>query len=169
MKTTAAHIVTLFAIALVCGCNQVPVVETATAKNDSLGEHLINANRYIAGSEAKQIDGYVERRGWTPTTLIGGTRVWETVAGSGRIELDDTVVVDYRLEAIDGQVFYSHATDTVVAGRMQPTRGLDAALLTLSHGSEATVIVPSEQGYGVMGDGDRVGRRMILVYKVKVK
>lgn len=154
---------------LMSACHDVPVVEVSTDRPDSLSERLLNANKYIAGSEEKQIDSYISRRGWQMERLGGGARVMETVAGEGRVEADDTVMFDYSLEAIDGQVIYRQVSDTVIAGKMQPTRGLDAALLTLGRGSRATVILPSEQGYGVMGDGDRVGHRMILIYKIEVK
>ena len=56
-----------------------------------------------------------------------------------------------------------------MAGHLQPTRGLDAALRTLAEGSKAKVILPSEQAYGIVGDGDRIRTRTVLVYIVEVK
>ncbi len=150
-------------------CRQVPVVEVENSAGDTLAEHNATANRYLAQSEETQIQAYVERRGWQMQRLNGGTRVMETATGSRKIDYEDTVVVEYDLETIGGQTVYRGVTDTVVAGRLEPTRGLDAALRTLSRGSQAVVIVPSGQAYGVVGDGDRVTTRMILVYKLKVK
>lgn len=159
----------MLATILAAACREVPVVELESAPSDSLRENLINANRYIAGSEETQMERYIERRGWQMTKLSGGARVMETSRGSGhKVEYEDTLTVSYSLEAIDGKMIYRQVTDTVVAGHLQPTRGLDAALLTLNHGSEAVVIMPSEQGYGVVGDGQRVGPRMILIYKIKI-
>lgn len=154
---------------LTVSCHDVPVVEISSPAEDTLRENLINANRYIAGSEATQIDSYIERRGWQMKRLAGGARVMETHPGKGRhVDYEDTLSINYTLEAIDGKVIYRNVCDTVVAGHLQPTRGLDAALRSLSHGSEAVVILPSEQGYGVAGDGERVGPRMILIYKIKI-
>lgn len=159
----------LLAAVLMAACRDVPVVETEAQQGNSLKENLINANRYIAGSEEAQIDGYVGRRGWQMQKLAAGARVMETARGTGRrVEYEDTLHISYRLEAIDGQTLYGSVDDTVVVGRLQPTRGLDAALRTLHHGSQAVVVLPSEQGYGVAGDGDRVGPRMILIYKIKI-
>ena len=59
-------------------------------------------------------------------------------------------------------------TDTVVVGRLQPTRGIDAALRTLRHGDRARIILPSEQAYGVLGDGHRITTRMVLIYDLTV-
>jgi len=52
---------------------------------------------------------------------------------------------------------------------MQPNRGLDAALMTLRQGSQARVILPSEQAFGVAGDGDRIKSRLVLIYDVTVE
>ena len=162
-----AYILAIVA-ALFGACRDVPVVETESPAAD-LTENLINANRYIAQSEEAQIEAYAQRRGWTMTTLPCGARIMVTDAGRGKAVMpDETVIIDYSVGAINGQTIYSHVTDTVVAGHLQPTRGLDAALLTMRHGGRARVILPSEQAYGVVGDGDRIGTRTVLVYDVRV-
>ena len=150
-------------------CRDVPVVEQQAYRGDTLKESLIDANRHIARSEEVQIDNYIARRQWTMQRLPSGVRVMRTEAGSGgAVDYEDTVAITYRLEALSGQVVYSHVADTVVAGKLQPTRGLDAALRTLHRGDRATVIVPSEQAYGVLGDGNRVSSRMVLIYDIKI-
>ena len=85
------------------------------------------------------------------------------------VKPDETLIISYRVEAINGTVIYNNVLDTVVAGRLQPTRGLDAAILTLRHGSHARVILPSDEAYGVVGDGNRIGQRMVLVYDVRIE
>lgn len=160
---------TAFACLTMASCGDVPVVDMQPAKGDSLKENMINANRVIAHSEETQIDSYASRRGWQMQRLTGGARVLETRRGNGsKVGYEDMVIISYRMEAINGAVIYDNLRDTVVAGRMQPTRGLDAALRTLSEGSKAKVILPSEQAYGVAGDGNRVTSRMILVCDVEV-
>ncbi len=162
-------IIILFAAAMTA-CREVPVVEVETGRTDTLQERNATANRYLSQGEESQISAYIERRGWQMQRLTGGTRVMETRRGTGgRIDYEDTVVVEYDLAALNGAVIYNGVIDTVVAGHLEPTRGLDAALRTLSRDSEAVVIVPSGQAYGVVGDGDRVPTRAILVYKLKVK
>lgn len=150
-------------------CGDVPVVDVQPAKGDTLKENLINANRVIAQNEETQIDAYVERRGRQMQRLACGARVVETHGSHGpQVGYEDTVAIRYSVEAINGTVIYSNLCDTVVSGRLQPTRGLDAALRTLGEGSKAVVILPSEQAYGVAGDGDRVKSRMVLIYNVEV-
>lgn len=161
--------ITLVACLTMVSCSDVPVVDVQAPKGDTLKENMINANRHIAHSEETQIDAYVSRRGWEMERLTGGARVMETVAGKGpQVGYEDTVVFTYSVEAINGTVVYKDMNETVVSGRMQPTRGLDAALRTLREGSRATVVLPSEQAYGVAGDGKRITSRMVLVCKVNV-
>lgn len=151
------------------GCSDVPVVDVQSSHDNTLKESLINANRHIAHSEETQIDAYVARRGWQMDRLAGGSRVMETSRGKGsKVNYEDTIYLRYSMEAINGTTIYSHLEDTVVAGRLQPTRGLDEALRTLSEGSRAVIILPSEQAYGVAGDGDRVKSRMIVICRVEV-
>lgn len=166
-----SHLLLLAALGvmLCAACNNVPVVDSQAPASSGLKENLINANRFIAQSEETQIDAYAQRRGWQMATLPCGARVMVTEEGKGNaVKPDEVLIITYRLEAINGAVIYDNVTDTVVAGRLEPTRGLDAALLTLRHGSRASVILPSEEAYGVVGDGDRIGQRMVLVYDVKV-
>lgn len=155
---------------LFVSCREVPVVEPQQELGDVLKENRINANRLVAKSEENQIDAYVARRGWQMERLRGGGRVMVTREGNGKkIDYEETVVVRWSVETLGGERLYSNVTDTLVAGHMQPTRGFDEALLTLRHGSSARVVLPSEQGYGVVGDGDQIGSRTVLVYELIVK
>ena len=158
---------------LAVACRDVPVVEVATQKGDTLKESLINANRIIAQSEEQQIDAYLERRGWASEKLSNGVWVAEyrnsEVSLGQTIGYEDTVTLRYQVATLGGADIYDWRTDTVVCGHLKPTRGLDAALRTLHEGATARVIVPSEQAYGVVGDGDRIRTRMVLVYLVEVK
>lgn len=155
---------------MLTACNNVPVVETAEPAGRDMTENLINANRYMTQGEETSIDAYASRRGWKMTVLPCGARIMVTEEGKGApVAYDETVIISYRVEDLGGKTIYNNQLDTVVAGRLQPTRGLDAALLTMRHGGKARVIVPSELAYGMVGDGDRIGQRMALVYDVKVE
>lgn len=157
---------------LATGCREVPSYDIAAPKGDTLKESMINANRIIAQSENQQIDAYLERRGWDKKKLPNG--VWVAEYENSEVPLgqaigyEDTVVLRYNVSTLGGDNIYDRRTDTVVCGHLNPTRGLDAALRTLHENAVARVIVPSEQAYGVVGDGDRIRTRMVLVYLVEV-
>ena len=154
---------------LAASCREVPVIDATQPKGDTLRENMIGANRIIAHSEEQQIDSYATRHGWHMQRLAGGTRVMVTRHGQGgKVDYEDTVTLHYRVENLAGQTIYDSIEETVVAGRLKPVRGIDAALRTLTRGSQARVILPSEQAYGVVGDADRIGSRMVLVYFLEV-
>lgn len=157
---------------LAVACRDVPVVDVAPQKGDTLKENMINANRIIAQSEEQQIDAYLSRHGWKPERLTGGVRVSEM--GNSETHLhhaigyEDTVDIAYCVLTLGGDTLYNRREEEVVAGHLKPTRGLDAALLTLHEGASALVVMPSEQAYGVVGDGDRIRSRTVLVYQLEV-
>lgn len=166
------HILLPLLCLLAVACREVPTYDVGAApKGDSLRESMIRANRIIAQSEAQQIDSYLERRGWKKDRIDGGVWVAEyansEVPMGAALGYEDTVALRYRVETLGGEELYGWRRDTVVVGRLQPTRGLDVALRTLHRGTMARVIVPSEMAYGVVGDGDRIRSRMVLVYQVE--
>ena len=171
MKTVKYILPLLFLLA--AACREVPSYDLAAQKGDTLKENLINANRIIAQSEEQQIDAYLERREWPKKKLSNGVWVAEyensEVAPGRAIGYEDTVAIRYSVSTLGGNDIYDWRTDTVIAGHLQPTRGLDAALRTLHENTTARVIVPSEQAYGIVGDGDRIRTRTVLVYIVEVK
>lgn len=168
-KELGLFLILFFSVCLMSACNNVPVIDVTPQKGDTLKENMINANRIIAESEETQIDAYITRRGWHMQRLSGGARVMETHRGNGSpINYEDTVVVTYNIQAINGIPIYDQRRDTVVAGHLKPTRGFDAALRTLHRGSTAYFVLPSEQAYGVVGDGDKISTRMVLVFYVEV-
>lgn len=157
---------------LAVACRDVPVLNITQQKGDTLKESLINANRIIAQSEEQQIDAWLSRRGWQTECLSGGVRVLEMgnceTHRNVAVDYEDTINISYCVLTLGGDTLYGWREERLVAGHLQPTRGLDAALRTLREGVRALVIVPSEQAYGVLGDGDRIDTRMVLVYWVNV-
>ncbi|MDY5969796.1 MAG: FKBP-type peptidyl-prolyl cis-trans isomerase [Bacteroidales bacterium] len=153
---------------LLAACNNTPVIDTQKQGKPSYEENILNANKVVASAEETQIDSYVTRRGWHMTRLGDGVRYEEIKTGQGkRLNLEDRVAVAYKLEALDGTVIYDGQTDTVTLGRHEPCMGLDNAMTQLRDGSEARIIVPSAMGFGVLGDGDRIPARTVLIYQVK--
>ncbi|MCQ2297163.1 MAG: FKBP-type peptidyl-prolyl cis-trans isomerase [Bacteroidales bacterium] len=156
--------------ALMAACGEPPVVDVQQQQGDPLKENMINANKYFASSEENEIDSYIGRRGWKMQKLNNGTRLWEYQKGNGKeLQNEECVNVEYRLETLTGKVLYEKAEDMVIMGRGQAIAGLETALKSLTHGSKAKVIIPSAMAYGVVGDGDQISTRMVLVLDLTVK
>ncbi|MBQ0016833.1 MAG: FKBP-type peptidyl-prolyl cis-trans isomerase [Bacteroidales bacterium] len=165
-----------FAIAACCliwaACGEPPILnENNDANaNGNLKERMINANRYVIEHEETAINGYIERRQWAVSELSCGARLHLYKNGDGNtIQNDETIVVQYSVETLDGQTLYPSKQDTLIAGRLLPTEGLDAAILHMSHGSKAHVVVPSNVAYGVVGDQDRIPSRTPIVYDITIE
>ena len=147
-----------------------PMVVTPNVKGNDLKENMINANRTIARTEETSIDQYVARRGWSMTRLPEGARIMEYEVGKGAmVQYEDSVCVDYSVEALNGKMIYEGVSECFVAGRRQQMIGLDQAVLNLHFGSHAKVILPSHLAYGIGGDGDRIPQSTILVLDLEVK
>lgn len=160
----------LFLLPLLClACSEPPVINAPDPQGDPYKESMINANKTINSAEQTQIESYVQRHGWTMRQLSNGAWIEETSQGQGKpVDWDDTVTVRYRMEALNGKVIYPSEEETFVVGQNKPTVGLDRAVMELHRGSKARLIVPSSLGYGVVGDGDRVPARAVLVYHLEV-
>lgn len=164
--TISALIVLLLTTA---ACDRTPVIDVTHQSGDPLKENMINANKYIANAEDTEIENYIRRHNWSMRTLANGERLQVYASGSGAfVGYEDSVTVRYRLEALNGSVFYDSQEETFVAGRHQTVVGLDHAVMQLRRGSKARLILPSALGYGVMGDGDRVPSRAVLIYDLEI-
>ena len=153
-------------LASACG-DRTPVIELEPDNSTLVKENMINANRVVIQSEATQIESYLKRRGWDMKALPSGALYKEYTHGSGNAILaEEKVEVTYRLEALDGTAIYTNQIDTLQVGKRQVTPALDDLLQQLCYGSQAWMIAPSNAAYGVVGDGDRVGSRMVIVYNV---
>ena len=160
----------LFCLAAALGwdsCDRTPVVNVDTDKSALVKENMINANKVVIESESTQIESYMNRRGWKMRELPSGAFYMETLQGKGTaISPEETVEVTYKLEGLDGKNIYSHQIDTLKVGRREVTPALDDILQQLHYGSQAWMIAPSNAAYGVVGDGDRVGSRQVIVYNI---
>ena len=162
------HITCLLTLAtLFAACGDTPVIELPTDKSGEVKEHMINANRVVIQSENTQIEQYLQRRKWNTSPLPCGASCMIDNPGQGPlVNPDDTVVVQYRLEALDGSAFYTRQRDTLVVGRRHATVALDDLLQQMHYGGQAWLVAPSNSAYGVVGDGDRVPSRTVIVYHV---
>ena len=171
MKPVSLYIVILSCISfLLTGCHNDPPVVVVPQGGNNMKENMINANKTIAKSEETSIDEYIARRGWNMVKLSSGARYWEYEQGNGpKVEYEDSVHIHYNLEAINGKTIYSDVDEAFVAGRRQKIIGLDDVVLQLHHGSRARVILPSNLGFGIGGDGDRITQSAILVFDIYIK
>lgn len=131
------------------------------------------ANRYLLNEEEEEIANYVKRHGLDMVLTGTGLRYQILKQGSERkIEKGETVIIEYELHSITGDLIYSSENDGVrsfVVGEGVVESGLDEAMTYLHYGDVAKLIIPFHLGYGLHGDDDKIPEYATLVYTIKIK
>lgn len=130
------------------------------------------ANRYLVQKDRERIENYIERRGLDMQMSSSGLWYMITDTGSGdTIRENDRVSLRYNCNLLDGSEVYSSAERglmEVFMGRTAIEAGLDEGLRLLRGGGEAVFIIPSYLGHGLLGDGEKIPPRSVLVYRIRV-
>jgi FKBP-type peptidyl-prolyl cis-trans isomerase len=129
-------------------------------------------NRSLLQKDLDRIESYIERRGlemkMTPTGL------WYMIIEPGKgdsVKNDDLVSINYRSRLLDGTELYTSSElglKSIRIGRSTIEAGLDEGLRLLRGGGSALLILPSHLAFGLLGDGDKIPSRAILVYEIEV-
>lgn len=133
---------------------------------------LEDVNRYLIQKDRERIENYIERK--QLRMEMSPTGLWFQVINEGagnNISGNDIVTFEYRCDLLDGTEIYSSdesGPKRVRIGQTDIERGLDEGLRKLRSGGEAKFIIPSYLAHGLIGDGNRIPSRAILVYDVKI-
>jgi len=135
-------------------------------------DQIMVINRELVIKDRERIENYIRRKGLDMTMTPSG--LWYAIdeEGSGEQVKDGTAVVyDYECELLDGTLVYSSkdaGPASVKIGRSDIASGLDEGLRLVRKGSKATFIMPGYLGFGLMGDGNKIPSRAVIVYKINV-
>lgn len=169
MKHTPYILVALFLAA----CSQTPDNTKKTQEYSMFNENLITANKYLVKQDMEQIENYIKRRNWQMDTADGGIRYMITKHGEGlSVEQDPNVILNYRIELLDGTLCYDSQTDgkqNLVAGSSEMIVGLIKAFKFLRHGDEAVLILPPHAAKGLVGDLNKIPPHSVIVYYLGIE
>lgn len=130
-----------------------------------------NFNKDAALEELEQIDLVLERYRWPVIETGTGLRYWIYEKGNGRmIQRGDKIICDYSLKLLNGNEIYNSQNDdllTFEVGTGNVAPGLAEAVLLLHEGDKAKIIIPSNLGYGLAGDGNKIPNRATLIYDLQ--
>jgi len=135
-------------------------------------QKLETINKVLLDKDTENIQQFVNRRGWD--MKISQSGLWYMIYKNGegaKIEKNDLIVLKYKTWLIDGSLIYCSdslglKSFRVGQGGVEP--GLEEGVLLLNLGSYARFILPPHLAHGVVGDGDKIPGRAILVYDVEV-
>lgn len=133
---------------------------------------LEEMNRKMLQYESELIDSYIEKNNLKVIKTGTGLRYQIFNEGDGNlIKKGDVVTLEYELSLLSGELLYSSENDgnkVFLVSRGGVETGLEEAVLKLKNNSEAILILPSHLAHGLLGDGNKIPPKAILVYKIKV-
>ena len=124
--------------------------------------------------ETDQIKKYLNENGITQKPTATGLYVVERVKGDGpKAEPGDKVKVWYTGKLLDGTVFDASSNRNqafeFTLGQGRVIKGWDEGIAQMNQGSKATLIIPSNLGYGERGSGQRIPPFSPLVFEVELQ
>ncbi len=135
-------------------------------------QKLEEINKVLLSKDTENIQQFITRRGWQMQTTQSGLWFMIYEAGNGEeVGKNDQIELKYKLWLIDGSLISSSDSAGLKAfrvgqGGVEP--GLEEGVLLLKERSKARFILPPHLAHGVVGDGDKIPGRAILVYDVEV-
>jgi FKBP-type peptidyl-prolyl cis-trans isomerase FkpA len=162
-------LITVFVFTVMSCNNSQP---SGPVEKSPANDKMIDVNKYLVQKDNERIENYIERKNLTLKQTSSG--LWYTVLkeGSGDLYKDgSTVLIDYDSSLLDGTPCYSSSESgpkTIIIGKSDIESGLNEGLKLLKPGSEAIFILPPYLAYGLLGDGNLIPARAVIVYKVKI-
>ena len=133
---------------------------------------LEEMNRKMLQYESELIDNYVEKNNLNVIKTGTGLRYQLVKEGDGDLlKKGDIVTLQYELRLLSGELLYSSDNEgnkTFLVSRGGVESGLEEAVLKFRMNSEAILILPPHLAHGLIGDGNRIPPKAILVYSIKV-
>jgi len=135
-------------------------------------QKLEKINKVLLDKDTENIQQFIKRRGWDMKTSQSG--LWYMIYKSGegeKVKKNNLIELKYKTWLIDGSLIYSSDSlgiknFRVGQGGVEP--GLEEGVLLLNQGSCARFILPPHLAHGIVGDGDKIPGRAILVYDIEV-
>lgn len=161
----------LFLLVGLLSCEEAPE-NPVNQRTELMKSSMEKANRYLLNEEETDIQSYISRHHLDMVSTGTGLRYQILKRGVGsQIEKGQKVVLEYQLNSLKGDLFYSSEKDGVksfVVGEGTVESGLDEAVSHLHYGDVAKVIIPFHLGYGMHGDDNRIPEYATLVYLIKI-
>jgi len=167
------HLIYIFVILVFVSCDiQIKEETSSILDPNEYQKALEGANHMLNKSEDEQIEDYIIRHGWKMKQTGSGLRYMIYIDGDGeQVKNNSYVKFNCVLNLINAYVSYNSAEKgpmEAVIGKTDIPAGLIEGLLKLKEGDKAKLIVPSHLGYGLLGYGNDIPSKAILIYHIEV-
>lgn len=133
---------------------------------------LEKVNKVLVDNDTEIIKNYINRRNWEMS--VSATGLWYNVyfeGGGKKVNKRDYVELNYKLWLLDGTLLYSSDSTgpkKFIVGKGGVEAGLEEGVLFLTEKSKARFILPPHLAHGLIGDGDKIPGRAIILYDIEV-
>ena len=161
------HQLLLIACLFIASCHR---GEQQVVKEDSLQEHMINANKIMVKNESAEIEEFISRHSWKMTSTGTGLRYEIYRHGNGKkADVKNRVTICYTAYLLDGTLCYTVDEKnplTITLGHGEQIRGLEEGIMQMNEGDHARLVIPAHLGFGIAGDKNKIPRNSALYYDV---
>ena len=151
---------------------QQPAQDTTLTERQKIEEALLRVNQQLVEDDDREIEMFVERKGWQMQTTGSGLRYMFYERGRGeKVVTGKVVTLAYTVSLLDSTICYSSeqlGPKKFRLGHGGVERGLEEGVLLMRVGDKARMIMPPHLAHGLTGDGDCIPFRAIILYDVKL-
>ena len=165
-------VILLFAVSCRRTYNTQQLAEDTTEIERLKKEILLRVNQQLVEEEMAEIGAFAERNEWQMKTTESG--LWHMIYENGKGEratTGKTVTLEYTMSLLNSTVCYSSAqlgAKIFRLGQGGVEAGLEEGVLLMRAGDKARMIMPPHLAHGLVGDGECIPRRAIIVYDVEL-
>lgn len=137
-------------------------------------EPLIRVNKILVDKDSDRINKYAERRGWNLSVSNTGLYyeiIKKTENSKDSIRKGDVISIKYDVSLLDGTKCYSSDSSgikTFIFGNGEVENGLEEGLKMMYNGDKARLILLPHLAHGLLGDGNKIPPRSIIIYNVEI-
>lgn len=154
--------------------NQTPDVYMPPSKQDAkeLKEKLIDINKQLVKKDSIAIADYIEKKGWD--MQVTETGLWYEIYEKGngkKAETDKYASFEYTTSLTNDEVCYTSketGPKEFLIGQGGVEKGLEEGILLLHEGDKARFILPPYLAHGLVGDGDCIPARAVIIYDIEL-
>ncbi|MGI9527346.1 MAG: FKBP-type peptidyl-prolyl cis-trans isomerase [Weeksellaceae bacterium] len=162
----------LILIGIMTACKKNPPQYPTTYKNVGFMDYSKEFNKQLKDLEMEKIEQYIRNHKEDYLYTNAGFYMTRTRMDSlPRVENFDTIRFQYQVSNLMDSIIYTYEEqkiNTIVLGQSSIIPGLEYGLKRMSEGEEATILIPSSLGYGVSGDGHKIGADQPLKIEIKL-
>ena len=172
MSNLLKNTLTFLVLLLYISCRSNNQRETADPNNAKVKKQMEEVNKILIKKDRQIIKGYITRQGWDMKETKTG--LWYQILSEGTGKQAETgwvAKINYSVKLLDGTLCYSSdnkGPKSFLIGQGNVASGLEQGILLMKEGARARFIMPPHLAYGLIGDGDKIPARSIIVYDVEL-